>query len=255
MSETVIERYADADALVTAAGDRLVGAITSAIDSRGAAYIVLTGGGTGVKLLKHVGDNDGDIDWARVHLFWGDERYVPASDDDRNDKQAREALLDHIDIPAANVHAMPASDGEFGDDIDAAALAYEQVLAANAHDGEPTPRFDVHLLGMGGEGHVNSLFPDTPAVREAKRLVVGVTDSPKPPPRRITLTLPAVQRSREVWLVVAGAEKADAVAAAVGGAAAVDIPAAGGVGQDATVWLLDEAAATKLSPTHTDPHG
>ncbi len=213
---------------------------------RGVAHIVLTGGGTGVKLLKHLGDHGEAIDWSAVHLYWGDERYVPADDDDRNDKQAREALLDHIDIPAANVHAMPASDGEFGDDIDAAALAYEQVLAANAQQGAPTPDFDVHLLGMGGEGHVNSLFPHTPAVRETVRQVVGVTDSPKPPPRRITLTLPAVQRSREVWLVVAGAEKADAVAAAVGGAAPVDVPAAGGVGREATVWLLDEAAASKL---------
>jgi 6-phosphogluconolactonase len=246
MSKTVIEKYADADALVSAAGDRLVGAITAAIDARGSAYVVLTGGGTGVKLLKHVGDHGADIAWSRVHLFWGDERYVPAADDDRNDKQAREALLDHLDIPAANVHAMPASDGEFGDDIDAAALAYEQVLAANATGAAPTPEFDVHLLGMGGEGHVNSLFPHTPAVREQTRLVVGVTDSPKPPPRRITLTLPAVHRSREVWLVVAGAEKADAVAAAVGGASPDDVPAAGATGRDATVWLLDEAAAAKL---------
>ena len=120
------------------------------------------------------------------------------------------------------------------------------MLAANADDGQPAPDFDVHLLGMGGEGHINSLFPDTAAVRETSRLVVGVTDSPKPPPRRITLTLPAVQRSREVWLVVAGEEKADAVAAAVGGADPVDVPAAGAVGREATVWLLDEAAATKL---------
>lgn len=241
---TIIEKYADADALVTAAGDRLVGAITAAVDSRGVAHIVLTGGGTGIKLLKHLGDHD--IEWSKVHLYWGDERYVPADDDDRNEKQAREALLDHIEIPAANVHAMPASDGEFGADIDAAALAYEQVLAANAQHGEPTPDFDVHLLGMGGEGHVNSLFPHTAAVREEVRLVVGVTDSPKPPPRRITLTLPAVQRSREVWLVVAGQEKADAAAEAIGGAAAVDVPAAGGIGREATVWLLDEAAASKL---------
>ena len=207
---------------------------------------MLTGGGTGVKLLKHLGDHGEAIDWSKVHLFWGDERYVPADDDERNDKQAREALLDHIDIPAANVHAMPASDGEFGDDIDAAALAYEQVLAANAADGAPTPDFDVHLLGMGGEGHVNSLFPHTAATGETERLVVGVTDSPKPPPRRITLTLPAVIRSREVWLVVAGAEKAEAVAAAIGGATADDVPAAGAVGRDATVWLLDEAAAASL---------
>lgn len=243
MSERIVEKYSDADELVAAAGDRLVGAITAAVAAREVAHIVLTGGGTGVKLLKRVGEQGGDIDWARVHLYWGDDRYVPAEDDDRNDKQAREALLDHIAIPAANVHAMPASDGEFGDDIESAAMAYERVLAA---DGEPTPPFDVHLLGMGGEGHVNSLFPDTPAVKETARFVVGVTDSPKPPPRRITLTLPAVRRSREVWLVVAGAEKADAVAAAIGGAAPVDIPAAGAIGTEATVWLLDQAAAAKL---------
>jgi 6-phosphogluconolactonase len=194
----------------------------------------------------HVRENGGNIDWSKVRMFWGDERYVPEDDDDRNEKQAREALLNHIDIPAANILAMPASDGEFGDDLDAAALAYEHVLAANAGDGEPSPAFDVHLLGMGPEGHVNSLFPHTPAVREISRLVVGVPDSPKPPPRRITLTLPAVERSREVWLVVAGADKADAVAAAVGGADPDDVPAAGAIGREATVWLLDEEAASKL---------
>ena len=246
MSETVIETYADTDALVAAAGDRLVLAIVAAIAERDAAYVALTGGGTGIKLLKHLGDHDEAIDWSKVHLFWGDERYVPADDDERNDKQAREALLDEVAIPAANVHAMPASDGEFGDDVDAAALAYEQVLAANAPDGSPTPSFDVHLLGMGGEGHVNSLFPHSEATRETERMVLGVTDSPKPPPVRITLTLPAVARSREVWLVVSGSEKAEAVAAAIGGAAADDVPAAGAVGRDATVWLLDEAAAANL---------
>jgi 6-phosphogluconolactonase len=242
----VIEKYSDKAELVTAVGDRLIGAITDAIAARGRALIVLTGGGTGIGLLEHVRDNGGGIDWSKVRLFWGDERYVPESDDERNEKQAREALLDHIDIPAANVHAMPASDGEFGDDIDAAALAYEQVLAAVADAGEPVPAFDVHLLGMGGEGHVNSLFPHTGATRETTRQVVGVTDSPKPPPNRITLTLPAVQRSREVWLVVAGADKADAVAAAVGGADPDDVPAAGAQGREATVWLLDEDAAGKL---------
>jgi 6-phosphogluconolactonase len=242
----VVEKYPDTAALVAAAGDRLVGAITDAIDKRGTAQIVLTGGGTGVGLLKRVGERGDKIDWSKVHLYWGDDRFVPADDDERNEKQAREALLDHVDIPAANVHPMAPSDGDFGDDLDAAARNYENVLAANAGDGQPTPDFDVHLLGMGGEGHINSLFPETPAVREADRLVVGVTDSPKPPPRRITLTLPAVQRSREVWLVVSGAGKADAVAAAIGGAKPVDVPAAGAIGREATVWLLDEDAASKL---------
>ncbi len=100
---------------------------------------------------------------------------------------------------------------------------------------------------MGGEGHINSLFPHSPATLETERLVVGVEDSPKPPPRRITLTLPAVQRSREVWLVVSGEAKADAVAAAIGGAKPADVPAAGAVGREATVWLLDATAASKLA--------
>jgi 6-phosphogluconolactonase len=243
---TIIEKYPDKASLVSAVGDRLIGAITDAVAARGRALIVLTGGGTGIGLLEHVRDHGDAIDWSKVRLFWGDERYVPEDDDERNDKQAREALLDHVDIPAANVHAMPASDGEYENDLDAAALAYEHVLAAVAGDGQTVPDFDVHLLGMGGEGHINSLFPHTPAVRETARQVVGVTDSPKPPPHRITLTLPAVRRSREVWLVVAGAEKADAVAAAVGGAEPEDVPAAGATGREATVWLLDEEAASKL---------
>ena len=242
---TSVHTYPDTAALIAAAGERLAEEIVAVIEFRGRAMIVLTGGGTGIGMLSKLAESD-RIDWSKVHLFWGDDRYVPEDDDERNYKQAREALLDRVDIPAANVHAMAASDGEFGDDLDAAALSYEQVLAANAEPGEPAPHFDVHLLGMGGEGHINSLFPDTPAVRETSRMVVGVSDSPKPPPRRITLTLPAIQRSREVWLIVSGAAKADAVAAAIGGADPVDVPAAGAVGRDATVWLLDEEAASKL---------
>jgi 6-phosphogluconolactonase len=242
-----VHRYPDTDALVAAVGDRLAQQITSVIQFRGRASIVLTGGGTGIGLLKRLAEHGDQIDWSRVHFYWGDDRFVPEDDDERNYKQAREALLDHIDIPATNVHPMAASGAAFGDDLDAAAADYAQVLAANAEAGEPAPVFDVHLLGMGPEGHINSLFPDTAAVRETDRLVLGVPDSPKPPPQRITLTLPAIQRSREVWLVVSGAGKADAVAAAIGGADPVDVPAAGAVGRDETVWLLDEDAASKLS--------
>lgn len=243
---TVVQIYPDADELVAATGDRLADAIEAAVADRGRALIVLTGGGNGIALLHRLGEHAGRIDWTRVHLFFGDDRFVPEDDADRNAKQARDALLGRIDIPADNVHAMPASDGPAGDDLDAAALAYQQVLAANAAPGQPAPDFDVHLLGMGGEGHINSLFPDTDAVRETTRLVVGVPDSPKPPPRRITLTLPAVRRSRQVWLVVAGEAKAEAVAAAIGGADPVEVPAAGAVGREQTVWLLDTAAASHL---------
>jgi 6-phosphogluconolactonase len=243
MSPTV-ETYSDKDALVAAVGDKLVDAINAAIEERSEATVVLTGGGTGIALLKRVGERAGEIDWNKVHVYFGDERFVPVDDDERNEKQAREALLDRIDIPDVNVHAMAATDGEFGDDLDAAAQGYADVLLANF--GAPGPVFDVHLLGVGPEGHINSLFPDTPAVKETERWVVGVTDSPKPPPRRITLTLPAIGRSRQVWLVVSGDGKADAVARAIGGAQAVDVPAAGATGTEATVWLLDQDAASKL---------
>ena len=243
----VVETYPDIPALVAAAGDRLVEAITTAIAARGKALIVLTGGGTGIGLLEHVRAHAGGVDWSKVHLFWGDERFVPADDDDRNEKQAREALIDHIDIPAGNVHAMAASDGEFGEDLDAAAADYAKVLTQSAESDSAATTFDVHLLGMGGEGHINSLFPHSPATLENERLVLGVADSPKPPPRRITLTLPAVQRSREVWLVVSGEAKADAVAAAIAGAKPADVPSAGAVGREATVWLLDATAASKLA--------
>jgi 6-phosphogluconolactonase len=241
-----VETFSDSDALVAAAGERLISAIDVAIAARGQALIVLTGGGTLIALMRYLAAQAGRVDWTNVHLFWGDERYVTEDDDNRNEKTARAALIDHVDIPARNVHAIAASDGEFGTDIAAAALAYEQLLAANAEPGDPAPNFDVFLLGMGPEGHINSLFPDTPAVRERTRLVVDVEDSPKPPPQRITLTVPAIQRSRQAWLLVAGAEKAEAVAAAVGGADPVSIPAAGAIGREHTIWFLDTGAAGDL---------
>ena len=241
----IVEIFPDSETLVEAGSGRLVDAIHAAVAARGRALIVLTGSGNGIALLRYL-KPPRQIDWSKVHLFWGDERYVPEDNDERNDKQARVALLDYIDIPSSQVHPMPASDGEFGTDVAAAALAYEQLLAANAESGNPAPNFDVHLLGVGPEGHINSVFPNTPAVRETTRMVVEVEDSPKPPPQRITFTMPAVQRSREVLLLVSGAAKADAVAAAINGTDPVAVPAAGAIGRENTVWLLDEEAAAKL---------
>ena len=241
----IVEIFPDSETLVEAGSGRLVDAIHAAVAARGRALIVLTGSGNGIALLRYL-KPPRQIDWSKVHLFWGDERYVPEDNDERNDKQARAALLDYIDIPSSQVHPMPASDGEFGTDVVAAALAYEQLLAANAESGNPAPNFDVHLLGVGPEGHINSVFPNTPAVRETTRMVVAVEDSPKPPPQRITFTMPAVQRSREVLLLVSGAAKADAVAAAINGTDPVAVPAAGAIGRENTVWLLDEEAAAKL---------
>lgn len=246
MTDSVtVQTYDDSDALTSAAARRLIDVIVDAQSARGSASVVLTGGGNGIGVLRKLRDDSGAIDWTKVDVFWGDERFVPRGHPDRNEVQAHEALLDHVPVDPARLHPMPYGDGLYAGDPDAAAHAYEHLLAAHAGGG-PIPAFDVHLLGMGGEGHVNSLFPDTAAVREQSRFVVGVADSPKPPAERVTLTLPAVQRARRVWLLVAGADKAEAVASAVGGADPVDVPAAGARGAEETVWFLDRAAAANL---------
>ncbi|MEV0358882.1 6-phosphogluconolactonase [Nocardia sp. NPDC050697] len=232
----------DADALVAAAADHFVRIVVAAQRERGSASVVLTGGGTGIGLLKLVREAPGEIDWAKLDVFWGDERFVPAGDPERNELQAREALLDHVPVERARVHPVATSDGEYPDPVEAAA---EYAAAVHAHLAEHGA-FDLHLLGMGGEGHINSLFPHTDAVREQHDLVVAVTASPKPPPVRVTLTLPGIRRARNVVLVVGGAAKADAVAAALAGAEPDEIPAAGALGAESTLWLLDRDAAAKI---------
>ncbi|MFD0361004.1 6-phosphogluconolactonase [Nocardia sp. GCM10030253] len=241
MSDTV-EVLSDTDALVTAAATRFVEVVAAAQAARGSASVVLTGGGTGIALLELVRKSPGAIDWSKLDVFWGDERFVPAGDPERNDLQARRALLDHVPVDPARVHPVATSDGEYPDPIEAAA---EYSAAVHAHLAEHGA-FDLHLLGMGGEGHINSLFPHTDAVREQHEVVVAVTNSPKPPPVRVTITLPAIRRTRHVVLVVGGAAKAEAVAAALAGADPVDIPAAGAKGLESTTWLLDADAAARL---------
>lgn len=240
-SDTV-EVHLDTESLVTAAATRFVSVVVAAQAERGSASVVLTGGGTGIGLLEQVRKAPGDIDWSRLDVFWGDERFVPAGDAERNDRQARQALLDHVPVDPARVHPVATSDGEYPDPIEAAAEYSAAVHAYLAEHGA----FDLHLLGMGGEGHINSLFPHTDAVREDHELVVAVTDSPKPPPVRVTLTIPAIRRTRHVVLVVGGAAKAEAVASAIAGADPVDIPAAGAVGLESTTWLLDQEAASAV---------
>lgn len=235
MPEVQIQRYPDGAALAQAAARQLAATIAQKQRSNGHAAVVLTGGGTGIAVLREL--RGAAVDWSLVDLYWGDERFLPPDHPDRNEVQARRALLDHVPLDPARVHPMPADEGEFRDNPHRAADAYRRLLP---------PTFDVHLLGVGGEGHVNSLFPHTPAVSEPFTTVVAVTDSPKPPPVRVTLTLPAVNTAKEVWLLVAGAEKAEAVARSVGGAHAEQWPAAGARGLRRTVWFLDEAAAGRL---------
>ncbi len=232
---------ANGDVLAAAAAARLITVLVDAQAEGRIPGVVLTGGGTGIAVLAHVNSSPARdaVDWSRVELFWGDERFVAADDPERNDKQARDALLDHLPLDPARVHAMAASGAEFGDDPEAAAAAYAQVIADR-------PGFDVVMLGVGPEGHVASVFPDSPAVHETTLTVVAVRDCPKPPPTRISLTLPTIRTAAQVWLMTTGDGKADAVAKALGGAGEVDLPAAGAVGTARTLFLLDPAAASQL---------
>ena len=242
MSQTQFSKHADLTELIAEAREKFCQVVEKRQAAGEMATVVLTGGGAGIGLLKALRADSGNIDWQRVQVFFGDERFVPADDGERNCLQAREALLDHIDIPAANIHEIAASDGEFGDDPDAAAAAYAQVLAEFAPNG-----FDIHLLGMGGEGHINSLFPNTEHFAEAVPPVMAVRNCPKPPPTRVTLTLPQVARAQHVWLLVAGQEKAQAVRGIADGLPVQELPAAGAVGLESTIVFVDAAAASELA--------
>ena len=248
MPDVVVEP--DADRLARAVGAALVARLAAAQAVHDTASVVLTGGGIGTAVLERVADLVREparerVDWTAVDVWWGDERWVPAADDDRNELGARRALLDPAGVPAERVHAMPASDAGFAEPEDAAAW-YADQLAAVAPEGQPLPRIDVLLLGVGPEGHVASIFPGTPAVSD-ERTVLAVRDCPKPPPTRVSLGFRAINAAEEVWLLVSGAAKATAVAQALSGEVTPDqLPAAGVHGRRATRWLLDAEAAGEL---------
>lgn len=241
--------HRDKELMAQAAAARLITKVVDAQAARGSASVVLTGGRNGNGLLAALAASPARdaVDWSRLDLWWGDERFLPDGDSERNVTQAREALLDAVGLDPARVHAMPAADGTY-EDADEAAEAYAAQLAAAAQpeDHAAVPSFDVLLLGVGPDTHVASLFPELPGVRETERTVIGVHGAPKPPPTRISLTLPAIRAAREVWLLAAGEDKAGAVALALGGAGEIQAPAAGAYGRTRTLWLLDQAAAAQL---------
>ena len=182
---------------------------------------------------------ESEVDWGRVVVWWGDERFVAPDSADRNAGKAR-AALGSLSLDPAKVHEMPSADG--ASSVDEAAAAYSQELHEHG-----AGAFEVLMLGVGPDGHVASLFPGHPQLDVTDRVAVGVTDSPKPPPERVSLTFGALNRSRSVWFLVSGAEKADAVALALApGTDLHDIPAAGVIGELETIWFLDRASASKL---------
>ncbi|REF01137.1 6-phosphogluconolactonase [Thermomonospora umbrina] len=243
--------HRDQTLLARSAAARLVTRIVDVQAARGAASIVLTGGGVGTAVLAELaatGARDA-IDWGRLDVWWGDERFLPTGDPERNETGAREALLDHVPLDPARLHPMPAADGPDGDDPEAAAERYATLLraASQPEDHAPVPSFDVLMLGVGPDAHVASLFPEMPALYD-ERPVVAVRGAPKPPPTRISMTLPTIRAAREVWLIAAGESKAEAVRFGLSEAGPVQVPVAGARGRQRTLFLLDRGAAAKLPP-------
>ena len=159
---------------------------------------------------------------------------------------SREWLLDSVPLDPGRVHAMPSSDGPAGADVDAAAARYGEELASAAPSGHDVPEFDVLMLGVGPDAHVASLFPEHPALHERDASVIGVRGAPKPPPTRISMTFPSLCTARDVWFLVSGRDKANAVGLALSGAGALQAPAAGVTGSRSTTWLLDRDAAAHV---------
>ncbi|CAO5255255.1 6-phosphogluconolactonase [Frankia sp. AgKG'84/4] len=262
-AEPRIVTHRDAGVLARAVAARLITSLVDGQAARGEASVVLTGGGIGIALLRAVRTSPAAdaVDWSRVDVWWGDERFVAPDSADRNDRQAREALLDHLPLdpkrvfPMGHLAALRAGgDVEDGGtsggyaDAESAAAEYAALLAGRAAPGAAVPVFDVVLLGLGPDGHVASLFPDLPGV-VATEPVIAVHNSPKPPPERVSLTLPTIQSTREAWVIAAGEEKAGAVAASFSGAGPLSVPATGAVGRERTLWLIDRAAAARLPAT------
>lgn len=250
-------RHPDSESLAAAVAARLLTGAIDAIGERGVAHLVLTGGGAGTRALSAVFDSPARhaVDWSAVHLWWGDERFLPEGHPDRNAVQAHAAMIDQLPIPPENVHPMPADPGD--GDAQAAADHYQAELAEHVGASVPadgadlpaleTPTFDVLMLGVGPDGHVASLFPDHPSTTDPHpgRSVIPVHGSPKPPPTRLSLTMPAIRSARRVWLIAAGEEKAPALRLARSGPPAPELsrcPAAWARGTQESLLLGTVAA-------------
>lgn len=250
---------ADPDSLAAAVADAFVELVrTTPVVEHGAVVheVALTGGTIARLVHRAMAARREDVSWSAVRFWWGDERFVDVSSPDRNAVQAHEDLLNTLlvaDLPSDNVMEVPPTGSVR--DVAAAAEVYADLIRQ-----EGTGEFAVVMLGIGPDGHVASLFPGHPALTATDAITVAVPDSPKPPPERVSLTFEALNRSRHVWFLASGAEKAEAVARSVtaqrAGAGSIEETPAYGIGHPDQLrpgapapqitWWLDEAAASAL---------
>lgn len=246
MSERRVLVHASKHEMAHFVATRLISKVTWLLTQKPVSHVVLTGGSMGAAVLAAVNaspDRD-SVDWNRVHFWWGDERWLPRGDAERNETQARVALLDHLSLPEGNIHAFAAADE--GVELEDAALRYAHELVANAGEGESLPHFDITFLGVGPDGHIASLFPGQSGIRIKEATVIAVRNSPKPPPERLSLTLPVINSSERIWLVLAGADKASALGLTLAGVSSNEVPAAGANGRRRTDFHIDSEASAEV---------
>lgn len=242
---TRVVRLDDADDVSSSVASMLLERLILLQTTQPIVHLCLTGGDTANAMyekLAALAPGSG-LDASKLQLWWGDERFVPATDPARNSLQAISRLARTISIASADTHMMAAADGR--KDPHESAAEYEAEL------GDTT--FDITLLGIGRDGHVASLFPGHPSSGASSRAVIGVTDSPKAPSERITLTQQSLSRSHAVWFLATGEKKAQAVAEALEGTAESALPGSVIRGTSSTLWFLDHGAASRLAPQYTCP--
>lgn len=247
----VIE-HVDKSELAASTGSRILAVINDAIEANGVAHLSLTGGTMGIAVWSAIAESGQahTVDWTKVHFWWSDERFVETGHADRNEQQAKDALLSSLDIPAENLHIMGTSD--VFDSVDEAAAAYTAELKKFAPEGQPSPAFDLGLLGLGPDGHIASLFPGREEIHLETFDSLAVRDSPKPPPTRVSMSLPVINRARKIWFLIAGSDKQEATARLVKAAQLnadqlnadilTETPGAGARGTEETLILATQDA-------------
>ena len=245
--------HSDKQSLAGSVAARFIIKIVDLLDEQDEVTVAVTGGSMGAAVLEAIRDSPArdTIDWGRVSIWWGDERWLPRADAERNEVQSRAALLDHVAIDESKIHPFPASDD--GIELDAAAEQFAAELAAHAPEGATHPRFDIVFLGVGPDGHIASLFPESSGVQETEKTVIPVRNSPKPPAERLSLTLPVINAADRIWLVLAGADKAAPLGLTLAGASLYEVPAAGVEGRKRTVFFVDNEAAAEVPENLRSP--